>query len=234
MNYLELWKLLNLGIAIDKENMKLTLNLGPLTIKDISLKVAKQLSKDTSLIERLLSDHFINRQVMWQDFRIEYAEGCLRSLIELKQRNIAEADRFGASRKSKDRIFAEVFQAWANECDRTIKDLKRLDDEQMIKEASLPRAGKGHRIPKALRDHRDLEREKLAKILGPFRATTYPMVEVLIDLLPDDNSIKQQAKERILAGKHWIVNVFKVPVNTLHDISWELSIPGPRGRKIPT
>ena len=71
MDYFELWKLINLGIDLDFEKMVLTIRLGPLTIKNVKIGTVRELSKDEPAIERILSDHFIKRGVMWVDFSLE-------------------------------------------------------------------------------------------------------------------------------------------------------------------
>ena len=64
MDIATIWKLIGLGLEVDLEKKSYTVKLGPLTLKGISFKTVKALSSDSTVIEEVLSKHFIQRGVM--------------------------------------------------------------------------------------------------------------------------------------------------------------------------
>lgn len=214
MEYHEIMKLVNLGVDLDAQGRKLTLRLGPVTIKEISLRAATGLSKNPRAIAKILSGHFINRQVMWQDFRRETVEQCVGSLEDLKNKNEEQADAFSASGEEGDRLIADLLQAWANECDAAIKEFRAAAQTE--------------------RDSRAIEfdsefvlraTDEISRILGEFRTRTYPIVDAFIESVAAPvaaGQVGQQALDRLEAGKNLLIQYYGVSSSRIARPSWEV------------
>ena len=97
MDIATIWKLIGLGLEVDLEKKSYTVKLGPLTLKGISFKTVKALSSDPTIVEEVLSKHFIQRGVMFADFRRETIEDCVRSLRGLQTLNQDQSKAFLAT-----------------------------------------------------------------------------------------------------------------------------------------
>jgi hypothetical protein len=210
MDYLELWKLLNLGIDLDFEKMVLTIRLGPLTIKNVKIGTVRELSKDEHAIERILSDHFIKRGVMWVDFSLERVEDCVGSLKDLEQRCLTQKDKFGISSKPSDKLLATALEAWANECrDANREFTQAIEFEKIGRQTEFDSEF-------ILRAH-----DEIPKILGKFRKNSYPIVEMFMQLLDEKNVVKQQANEKLSYGKDLIVRNYGIPVSEITNPQYQ-------------
>ena len=200
MDIATIWKLVGLGLEVDLEKKSYTVKLGPLTLKGISFKTVKALSSDPAIIELVLSKHFIQRGVMFADFRRETIEDCIHSLRELQTLNQGQAIAFLATNKPEDSLFSSMLSAWANECDKAVTYLQAaVEDERDPINTGMDISAKDA-IPGAL---------------GDMRSATYPSVDLLIQLLPEGNLVKAQALKTIADGKNVLVRHFGVPVTNL-------------------
>ncbi len=200
MDVATIWKLIGLGLEVDLEKKVYTVKLGPLTLKGISFKTVKALSSDPTSIEELLSKHFIQRGVMYADFRRETIEDCVRSLRGLQTLNQDQAKAFLTTKKPEDKMFASMLTAWANECDKAVTYLQAaVEDERDPINTGMDISA----------------RDAIPGALGDMRSATYPTVELFIQLLPEGSPVKAQALATIAQGKDVLVRHFGVPVSRL-------------------
>jgi hypothetical protein len=200
MDIATIWKLIGLGLEVDLAKKLYTIKLGPLTLKDLSFRAVKALSSQPALIESLLSEHFIQRGVMHVDFRRERVDACIRSLRELQALNQAQAKAFADSGKPEDELFSTLLTAWANECDTAVSILESaIEDERDPINTGMDVTAQAA-IPDAIR---------------ALRTATYPTIELLIQLLPQSNSVRQQASTILTRGKDLLVRHFGVPFSDL-------------------
>ena len=200
MDIATIWKLIGLGLEVDLEKKSYTVKLGPLSIKEISFKTVKALSSQPPVVEGILSKHFIQRGVMFEDFRREKIADCIRSLRELQVMNHDRSEAFAASKKPEDVVFSTILSAWANECDKAVSYLEAaVEDERDPINTGMDVSAKDA-IPGAL---------------GDMRKATYPTVELFVQLLPDGNPVKMQAVATLAQGKDLLVRHFGVAVSDL-------------------
>lgn len=204
MDYLELGKLINIGIEIDWGNMILTIRLGPLTIKNVKIPAFQELRKDIHFVEGLLTDQFITRGVMWVDFAREEVEDCVKSLQDLEQSCLERKKAFVATGSSADSVLATALEGWAVECNQAVRSFKEaIEFEKTSREIEFDSEF-------ILRAHNEIPR-----ILGNFRKDTYPIVEMFIQLLSEENLIHQQAVEKLKQGQDLIVKHYGISVADL-------------------
>lgn len=200
MDIATIWKLVGLGLEVDLEKKTYTVKLGPLALKGISFKTVKALSSQPTVIQEVLSKHFIQRGVMFADFRRESIDDCIRSLRELQTMNQAQSAAFAATKKPEDSLFSTMLSAWANECDKAVTYLQAaVEDERDPINTGMDMSAKDA-IPGAL---------------GDMRKAAYPTVELLIQLLPEGNPVKAQATDSLARGKDVLVRHFGVAVSEL-------------------
>jgi hypothetical protein len=195
MDIATIWKLIGLGLEVDLEKRTYSIKLGPLTIKGLSFKTVKALSASPQAIEGLLSEQFVQREVMFADFRREEVGDCIASLRELQELCKSQASAFAATKKSEDEVFSTVLRAWANECDEAANSLESaLRDENDPADSGMDTSA----------------RSSIPRVIGKLRTATFPSVEMFIDLLPEGNPVKAQATEKLTAGKDVLVKYFNV------------------------
>jgi hypothetical protein len=195
-----IWKLIGLGLEVDLEKKSYTVKLGPLTLKGISFKTVKALSSQPAAIEDLLSKHFIQRGVMFADFRRESIDDCIRSLRELQTLNQTQSTAFLATKKPEDILFSTMLSAWANECDKAVTYLQSaLEDERDPINTGMDVSA----------------RDAIPGALGDMRKAAYPTVELFVQLLPEGNPVKVQATASLAQGKDVLVRHFGVAVSEL-------------------
>lgn len=194
------WKLLGIGMEADFKERRYTIRLGPITIKGLPFERVKALRSNQPAIESLLSRHFVQRGVMWEDFRHEKVKDCIRSLRVLQKLSETQASAFEATKKPEDQIFSSILQAWANECDKAARHLELAsEDERDPINTGLDMSAQ----------------EWILDVLSDFRKATYPSVQMFIDLLPDTSPVKAQAAERLRYGKDILVKFYNVSTNDL-------------------
>ena len=220
MEFEALWSLFNSGIIADFKKKTLTVKIGKLLIiKDISIATVKRLTADSARVESLLSNHFITRRVMWEDFRKEEVEFCIASLNDLKSKNFEQADLFGKSKAKDDKFLSSWIRCWGNECDKAIKEFQDATQNEKISRSIDSEY--------VLRAH-----EKIPKILGEFRRKTYPVIQVLIALLDEENPIRKAAESKLSSGKNLLVRYYDISVNKLLDPDWQITDPKGRDRNL--
>jgi hypothetical protein len=206
MDFDALWKLLGLGIEADLEKHTWTLKIGPITIKGLRIPVLKALAKDSAAIENILSLMFIQREVMWEDYRAESVPKCIGSLRSLQGLCEKAASDFNATGKEQDKIISTMCRGWANQCDAAASDLEGgLDAESDPANTGMGVSARDY-IPDAL---------------GTLRKKTYPTIEFLIGLLPEKNMVREQATEVLNRGKDEIIRHYNVSVSDIPKASAE-------------
>src|SRR5258708_38351436 len=108
MTFADAFKLLGLGIEIDHKTRTWDLILGPLKIKDVPFATPNLLVGDRRMIGSLLSDCFLERRVMWKDFRQETLTECLSSLSELTALLAKNIETLQSSEANQDKVLAEA------------------------------------------------------------------------------------------------------------------------------
>lgn len=200
MDIATIWKLIGLGLEVDLEKKSYMVKLGPLAVKGISFKTVKALSSQPAVVEELLSKHFIQRGVMFADFRRESIDDCIRSLRELQTLNQAQAAALLITKKPDDKLFSTMLSAWANECDKAVTYLEAAVEDE--------------RDP--INTGMDINaRDAIPWALGEMRKAAYPTVELFAQLLPGGSPIRVQAIASLAQGKDVLVRHFGVAVSEL-------------------
>ena len=200
-------------ISVDMKNKTLSISIGGVIIvKNISFATVKQITKDSSRVESLLSHHFITRRVMWEDFSKEEVAFCITSLEDLRSKNFEQADRFGKSKAKSDKFLSSCLLYWGNECDKAIKEFQ---DAIQIEEKDRATEFESEFILRAYKE--------IPKILGEFRRKTYPVIQVLIDFLDKKYPVRKQAESRLSSGKDLLVQHYGISVNKLLDPNWQIT-----------
>ena len=185
MNAASFFDWLRAGVEINLKEKAITITAGPVKIKHLSFDGARELMADRIRIEQFLSILFVQRGVMWEDYRREHVDECINSLreIQLELQEFAKGIS-GSNRQTKAALsLGSCLYAWANCCDEaaTVLDQAKEAENDPFEDS------KAHQyIPLVLRD---------------LRQKTYPIVDLLISLLPKDSMVKDQAIEKLDWGK---------------------------------
>jgi hypothetical protein len=196
MELASLWKFLSPSVEADLEKRRVTLTVGAVTLKGIRLPTLKALTRDRHAIEVLLTDLFIRRGIMWEDRRREIPKKVAGSLRELQGLCTEGGKTFAETRKEPDAILSSLLIAWGNDCDYAARNLEAA----MLMENEPADTGMDTSV-------REVIRTELARL----RKRNYPVIDFLIDLLPDGNVVNQQASEYLTRGKDELVRCYRVP-----------------------
>lgn len=186
-------------LKVNFDEKTITFNLPGVVISHIPFPTFKKMCQDHGTVSNILSECFIRRQVMWADYRMEKAEYCRQSLDELKDILEDKAKAFRKTGKAEDAIYADMLEAWANECVEASKSFRNaIDTERRDREAyqrwELQESSDIWRADSRIRD-----------ILYPFRLRTYWFVNAFIQLLPKDSNVRNQAQEKINSGNSLLI-----------------------------
>ena len=202
------------GVDINLAEKTITLNLPGVHISHISFRTVKAMSEDPGTVSNILSKCFIQRRVMWQDFRSEKAEDCKKSIDEMKDILEDKAREFRKTGKAKDDEYADLLEAWANECVDASKSFREaIDTEQRDREAyqrwELPESS-------------DIQRASISisEILGRFRLRTYLFVDLFIQLLQKNSKVKKQVLDKIDDGKSLLVQAYGISYKQIATLEW--------------
>ena len=208
---LNLIDILNLKSELDLEKKTASLNLMFFSIKNIPLKRIKAFSSETSKIEDLLSELFVRKQVMWQDFKMEKVEYCLESLTDLKSKLDDYASRFNETKKDDDKIYSSFMKSWGNACDESIKEFKTAIEYENVGKATESDSSFILRAS-----------DEIPNILKKLRERMYPTVSALIELLPEKNAIRIDATEKLSFGKEILIKYYGAKHENLKSYEIEL------------
>lgn len=207
-------ELLEIGNRVKVEYVDLKLP-GVMTIH-ISFPTVKEMRQDHGTVSNILSECFIRRRVMWQDFTREEAEYCKQSIDEVKDALENKASEFRKTGKAKDARYADLLEAWANDCVEASKSFRdAINAEQRYREAYQRWE---------LLESSDIFRAKwsIPEILGRFRQRTYPAVDAFIQLLPDNSEVKNQALEKINFGKSVLIRAHGMSPDQIATADWAI------------
>ncbi len=200
MDLASFFSLLGLKMGLDFEKRTFTVVVGPMSFENVPFSTLKSLRSDSRIIEPILSKQFIQRGVMWQDFRRERVDFCIKSLRELQTLCESSAEQFSESRFQKDHILRSVLHSWASECDAAAKHLQSaLDDERDPINSGMDISA----------------RDSVPWALGEFRKATYPSVAMFIELLAVDNPVRTQAAKTFREGSDLLVKHFGISTSEL-------------------
>jgi hypothetical protein len=203
----DFWKLVGLKLEVDFEKRTYSITIGPLKLKGLAFTTIKALSATSAIPERILTEQFIQREVMWGDFRGEEIDDCIESLRGLQKISEERAVTFDKSGNPQDAIFASLLRSWANECDHSATLLSQaLEEENDPINTGMDTSA----------------RDAIPAALGKLRTQTYPFVAMLIELLPDGNPVKAQATKKMEYGRDVLVRFFNVPGSAIHAPSLEI------------
>lgn len=208
---MKLIDLLGLGkLIIDIEKKTIELNFLGFSIKGIKYSWIKELKKDQYNTEKLISELFIRKQVMWRDFAREKVDYCLLSLEDLKIKCDKESEKFYATKKDKDILFASLLKHWGNECDFAIKELRTAKDNEKLSRGEMD---SNEFMPVV---------EEIPKIIGTFRAKTLPIVKELCELLPENSLIKKEAENNLNEAINIIIKFYNIRSEEIQEGQYEI------------
>jgi hypothetical protein len=203
---MDLASFLKFGVEADLEKRRLTINLGIVKISGIRLPTLKAMARNRGEIEEILSAFFVQRGIMWIEMRRECVDRSIEGLNDLKGRCEGKAAELRARGRDEDQMVCSVLLAWATECDEAARMLRyALEDEADPINSGMDVSA----------------RDAIAPALGNMRKKVYPFVELLIDLLPTESPVKQQATKRLREGKDILVRDYGVSVGELVRASLE-------------
>ena len=134
-------------------------------------------------IRDIVTLHFIRRQVMWMDIAKEEPQYVLASLETAEKGLDTQLHKLIEKAGPDVSALATFVRSWATACALARKDLRRtLDDIDAEKAQILGYDSAGEDRDEALRD---------ALVL--LRKTVYPLIYALIEVLPKDDGVRQQA-----------------------------------------
>ena len=193
IEFSEVWKLINLGLVVDWQKKVVTIRLGPVTIKDVPFPLLKSLSSQPAVIEAILSDLFVTPRVLWE--AEEKPVAVQKSLAALDTLAEQLATRFQASPKKEDHVLGSALRAWSNSCEVGAKHVADgIEDENAPEDSGMDTS--------ALDD--------MKSALKKVRKDVYPTVEFLINLLPEGNSVRNQAAENLELGRRNYERIYMV------------------------
>jgi hypothetical protein len=213
--YLE--KIVNLLKNIDLDEVYVDLKLPGVLTFHIPFRTVKEMRKDHGTVSNILSECFIRRKVMWEDFWREKAEYCKQSIDEMKDVLEDKAREFRKTGEAKDAQYADMLEAWANECVEASKSFREAIDQE--------RRDREDYQSGAIIESGDIWRadSRIREILDPFRQRTYPFVNAFIQLLPKDSEVKKQAQKQINSGNSLLIADGMSP-DQIATADWELQI----------
>ena len=207
MNYEDIWRFLNLGIDVDWNTKRITLRAGPVTVENLPLGTAKALSGNPLRVQLILGEHFIQRAVMWADYRREQVDHCVRSLRQLQELSSTKAEEFGCTGSSADAVFATALFAWANACDEAAGVLEWALEEQGDPINTGMDTSARDFIPEALRG---------------LRRQTIPIVTMFAELLPKDDLVRKQAEEKLRAAQDSLIRCYHGSFGDVAAPEWDV------------
>lgn len=200
------------GGNLDLEKKSFDLNFLNFTIKDVKLSTILGLTKENSNTEKILSEMFIRKEVMWRDYVGETVDFCIESLQDLKQKCDGASEKFTATLRKTDNFFSALCRVWGDQCDIAIKEFMTAKENENI--SLQVDFGDGH----YMRSH-----DEIPRILGTFRAKALPIVKELTKLLPGDNPMRKEAEEKLNFATNLLIRDYGVQSEQIRDGSYELN-----------
>jgi hypothetical protein len=196
---------------IDLKAKTATLHLGLVTIDNIPLGPAKELSKDPQRIARILSKGVISRRCMWEEFRLEnadYIQTSLHALSAFLDKELADLDQ---STRASDRLLGTLLQRWQNQTDiamKRVRDAITMAEESQRTEIDREFQWEAH--------------DDARNILAEYRGDVFPIISAIVGFLPNSEAIRRDAERHLSEGRDKAV-CFGVPSERFQAEDWELN-----------
>ncbi len=176
-------------VKIDPEKKIITITTPIVTIGPLSYTQARSFVDDKQRISNFLKETFVERKIMWHDFKKETLEWSKVSITEIS--NIANVywKEIEDNNNIKDFILVDYLKAFESLCKLTLKAIREAEtDERDQRNSGLPL------------DDIFFAKDQLEFILKDFREKTYPMVKSLTMILPDDGEIRKLSAQKLKDG----------------------------------
>jgi hypothetical protein len=195
-------------LNFDLENSPVDINILDVSIKGVSYDAIRALLDIPLEMHDLVDKLFIEKKIMWEDFRRETIETCINDLVDLgADLNAYKADLLSTG-KSEHLLLAEMIQVWATEVDKAVEAFKIAKYEQEFTEPN----------PEPLPE------EYIIPALGKFRSNTLKIVEEFIGFLQPGSAIRIRAEELYDRALTELVRYFLVNHKELKDLSYRVTL----------
>lgn len=168
MNFQTLDNLLKM-ISASADLTTLVLNLKQLQLK-ITGKALEDVRRNDQIIEDILNECFMRKEIMWQRYEYENKYWCINSLIDLQKKCDRYYSQFLTTNNDTYYFFSQLIRSWGNHCNEAYKELYRNQNNSDYEEITA---------------------------LKPFRQRSLKIVVTLIQVLPDSSFLKQEAFKKI-------------------------------------
>jgi len=198
------------GLKIDLKGKSASLTLPFVTIENIPLAAAKELSKDEVRLARVLSDCVVTRRVLWEDLKRELASYALESLDQLAASLTKELADIDQSNRKSDKVLGLLLRQWANQTTLAIKDIR---DAISFSEES--------KRTEYEREYMWEPEEDARKAVALYRTRAYPIAVAISGFLPKDNPIREEAEVKLSAGRDLAIQ-FGIASRDFESEGWSL------------
>lgn len=119
-------------LNFDLEKPPVDINILDVSIKGVSYDAIRALRDNPPEMHDLVDKLFIEKKIMWEDFRRETIDTCINGLVDLEaDLNAYKADLL-STEKSEHLLLAEIIQVWASEADNAIEAFKIAQHDQQL------------------------------------------------------------------------------------------------------
>jgi hypothetical protein len=189
-------------LNFDLEKSPVDINILDVSIKGVSYDAIKVLRDNTAEMHDLVDKLFIEKKIMWQDFRRGTIDTCIYGLKDLGADLNAYKANLLSTGKSEHLLLAEIIQVWAAESDKAVEAFKmaKYNVEFMLPEE--------HIIP----------------ILGKFRANTLKIAGEFIGFLESGSAIRNYAEQLYDCGLSELMRYLRVNYQELKGLSYSITL----------
>lgn len=197
---LDLEEIFRLNFNLEKSPVDI--NILDVSIKGVSYDAIKALRDNTAEMYDLVDKLFIEKKIMWQDFRRGTIDTCIYGLKDLGADLNAYKANLLSTGKSEHLLLAEIIQVWAAESDKAVEAFKmaKYNVEFMLPEE--------HIIP----------------ILGKFRSNTLKMAGEFIGFLESGSAIRNYAEQLYDRGLSELMRYLRVNYQELKGLSYSITL----------
>lgn len=200
VSFSDLWKMLNVKLVADLDSRRVDVHLGVAELKGISIPAIQALSDQREALETLLSDAFISRRVMWMDLRRERPDYVVKSLKDLAGIMRGAARQFADTKRKKDVGLASVLLAIANEAEVGMKLVcEGIEDERDPANTGMDASAADY----------------MNRAIIDVRKAAYPLIELLVTLLPETSPVRIQAASTLQNGYDVLNRAYSQPASEL-------------------
>ena len=176
-------------VNIDNEKKTITIITPIVKIGPISFASAESFASDYDKISVFLQRTFVERKIMWHDFKketLEWSKESIKEISEIIEDFIKEIQE---NSNRKDDILKDYLIAFQSFCNLTLKEIRDAEfDEREQRDALVPL------------DDILFAEDQLEFILKDFREKSYPMIQALANALPSDRQMKKLVFEKLRVG----------------------------------